>query len=147
PCASSSKPPRPKARESVATQVPSPGRSRRSVPPGKTVTPRRPGFGPRRGRGILAGMSNPPPPWPPSAPPPPPVQPLGYQTPPPFQAFQPFAGGVRCPRCGDPRSQPVTFTWWGGLIGPKLLSHVKCLGCGYGYNAKTGRPNTTGIAI
>ena len=53
----------------------------------------------------------------------------------------------RCPKCGDPRSKPVTFTWWGGLIGPKLLSHVKCLTCGSAYNGKTGRYNTTGILI
>lgn len=41
----------------------------------------------------------------------------------------------------------MKFTWWGGLIGPRVLTHVKCPGCGYGYNGKTGRDNTTGIVI
>ncbi|HEX6279376.1 MAG TPA: hypothetical protein VFZ49_05105 [Pyrinomonadaceae bacterium] len=41
----------------------------------------------------------------------------------------------------------MKFTWWGGVIGPKVLTHVKCPGCGHGYNGKTGRDNTTGIVI
>jgi hypothetical protein len=52
-----------------------------------------------------------------------------------------------CPRCGEQEAQPVSFTWWGGVIGPRMLSHVKCRGCGCGYNGKTGRLNTTGIVI
>jgi hypothetical protein len=100
------------------------------------------------------GQAPPPPMQPPSqqpyppqpgfaAPPPPaagyPPQPLGYQP--------SYMTGVRCPKCGDPRSKPVSFTWWGGVIGPKILSHVKCLSCGSAYNGKTGRYNTTGIVI
>lgn len=56
-------------------------------------------------------------------------------------------GAVRCPRCGHGESKPAGFTWWGGVLGPKLLSHVTCRGCGYGYNGKTGRPNTNAIII
>ena len=56
-------------------------------------------------------------------------------------------GALVCPRCTCPHAQPVNFTWWGGFLGPKLLNHVKCVNCGFGYNAKTGRPNTTGIII
>lgn len=41
----------------------------------------------------------------------------------------------------------MKFTWWGGIIGPKILTHVKCPGCRYAYNGKTGRDNTTGIVI
>jgi hypothetical protein len=41
----------------------------------------------------------------------------------------------------------VGFTWWGGIIGPKLLNHVKCQRCGTGYNGKSGKSNTTGIVI
>jgi uncharacterized protein (DUF983 family) len=41
----------------------------------------------------------------------------------------------------------MSFTWWGGLIGPRVLTHVKCPGCGHAYNGKTGRDNTTGIII
>lgn len=41
----------------------------------------------------------------------------------------------------------MSFTWWGGILGPKLLTHVKCPECGHKYNGKTGRDNTTGIVI
>ncbi len=41
----------------------------------------------------------------------------------------------------------MSFTWWGGLLGPRVLTHVKCPGCGHAYNGKTGRDNTTGIVI
>jgi len=41
----------------------------------------------------------------------------------------------------------MNFTWWGGVIGPRVLTHVKCRRCGHGYNGKTGRDNTTGIVI
>jgi hypothetical protein len=41
----------------------------------------------------------------------------------------------------------MKFTWWGGVLGPKVLSHVKCPSCGYGYNGRSGRDNTVGIAI
>ena len=56
-------------------------------------------------------------------------------------------GGIQCPRCGTTGAQRVSFTWWGGVIGPKLLNHSKCGHCGYTFNAKTGRSNTAGIVI
>lgn len=56
-------------------------------------------------------------------------------------------GALPCPRCGQYAANPVKFTWWGGLLGPKLLSHHKCQACGYTFNGKTGQPNTTAIAI
>jgi hypothetical protein len=59
----------------------------------------------------------------------------------------PYGTGVLCPRCGSGASKPVGFTWWGGVLGPKLLSHVRCITCGNCYNGKTGRPNTTAIVI
>ena len=52
-----------------------------------------------------------------------------------------------CPKCQNTTATPVRFTWWGGLIGPKMLTHVKCGKCGFGYNGKTGRDNTAGIII
>lgn len=33
------------------------------------------------------------------------------------------------------------------MLGPKLLSHVKCSACGHKYNGKTGADNTAKIAI
>jgi hypothetical protein len=41
----------------------------------------------------------------------------------------------------------VGFTWWGGMIGPAILSHVRCGRCGAAYNDKTGQSNTTAIII
>jgi hypothetical protein len=52
-----------------------------------------------------------------------------------------------CPKCQNNQASPVSFTWWGGLVGPKLLTHVKCLRCGAKYNGKTGNSNTMGITI
>jgi hypothetical protein len=96
----------------------------------------------------------PPPGYPPQgyAPPPPPGyppagQPLNYQQP-------QFGGGgpppgqyAPCPRCRCPYARPVKFTWWGGALGPRMLSHVKCANCGNPYNGKKGVDNTTGIVI
>ena len=41
----------------------------------------------------------------------------------------------------------MKFTWWGGALGPKLLTHVKCNACGNRYNGKTGQDNTTKIVV
>ena len=58
--------------------------------------------------------------------------------------MNPFAP---CPQCGSANSQKLRFTWWGGVLGPKILTHVKCPNCSKTYNGKTGRDNTTGIII
>lgn len=52
-----------------------------------------------------------------------------------------------CPRCGWRAARAMAFTWWGGLLGPKLLTHVECRSCGKTYNGRTGRSNTLGIVI
>jgi hypothetical protein len=52
-----------------------------------------------------------------------------------------------CPNCSCPNAKRVSFTLWGGVLGPKLLTHVKCTKCGAKYNGKTGESNTTGIII
>ena len=57
------------------------------------------------------------------------------------------ANYVACPKCGTADPKTLNFTWWGGALGPKLLSHVKCENCGYKYNGKSGKDNTAGIAI
>jgi uncharacterized protein (DUF983 family) len=41
----------------------------------------------------------------------------------------------------------MSFTWWGGVIGPRVLTHVKCPRCGHAYNGKSGGDNTAGIVI
>jgi len=52
-----------------------------------------------------------------------------------------------CPQCGSSTASRVGFTWWGGIVGPKLLTHVRCGQCRATYNGKTGASNTTGIVI
>jgi uncharacterized protein (DUF983 family) len=52
-----------------------------------------------------------------------------------------------CPNCRQSAAEKLSFTWWGGLIGPRILTHVKCASCGTKYNGKTGKDNTTGIVI
>ncbi len=52
-----------------------------------------------------------------------------------------------CPKCSSTRATKVGFTWWGGLIGPSLLTHVTCDECGAAFNGKTGRSNTVGIIV
>lgn len=54
---------------------------------------------------------------------------------------------LNCPKCGSTSVKKVPFTWWGGALGPALLTHVQCQGCGTRYNGKTGRPNGSAIAV
>jgi hypothetical protein len=90
--------------------------------------------------------------YPPGSYPQNPYPPGAYQQNPyqqnPYQQYQMSASPyVPCPRCYTPSPQPVKFTWWGGIIGPKMLSHVKCQQCSLAYNGKSGKSNTTGIVI
>lgn len=52
-----------------------------------------------------------------------------------------------CPNCQNNIAKPVKFTLWGGVLGPKLFTHVKCQSCGSKYNGKTGKSNTAYIII
>jgi hypothetical protein len=55
---------------------------------------------------------------------------------------------AECPHCGCPgRADRVSFTWWGGMVGPILLSHVRCRECGWCYNGKTGSDNRLNILL
>ncbi len=58
-----------------------------------------------------------------------------------------YSGESGCPKCGNALVSPVKYTWWGGVLGPKLLHHTKCESCGYRFNRKTGNSNTTAIII
>jgi hypothetical protein len=86
---------------------------------------------------------------PPGAPwqnyPPPGYPPQNYPAPAAWHAG--MGEYVPCPRCRRPDPEQVKFTWWGGLLGPKLLKHVKCNGCGLTYNGKSGQSNTTNIVV
>ena len=52
-----------------------------------------------------------------------------------------------CPKCNAASAERVKFTWWGGVLRPKILTHVKCNNCGEKYNGKTGRNNMKGIVV
>ena len=45
---------------------------------------------------------------------------------------------VPCPRCQNPLPNKVTMSWWGGIVGPKMVNLVKCPQCKLQYNGKTG---------
>lgn len=52
-----------------------------------------------------------------------------------------------CPECESENATRVKFTWWGGLIGPRLFTHVKCDDCGTTFNGRTGKSNNVAIAL
>lgn len=52
-----------------------------------------------------------------------------------------------CPKCGSLAAQQMKFTWWGGVLGPKLLTHVKCPDCKTTFNGKSGKDNTKNIVL
>jgi hypothetical protein len=55
---------------------------------------------------------------------------------------------MQCPKCQqDVSPSPVGFTWWGGLIGSKIINHVECPACHNRFNGRTGKSNDAAIAI
>jgi hypothetical protein len=52
-----------------------------------------------------------------------------------------------CPQCQAQNATRVGYSWWGGVLGPRLLTHVKCGSCSTTFNGKTGQSNNTAIAI
>ncbi|MBK9924455.1 MAG: hypothetical protein IPP66_04105 [Anaerolineales bacterium] len=52
-----------------------------------------------------------------------------------------------CPTCGQSNATKVSYTWWGGALGPAMFTHVKCQSCGTQYNGKTGKSNQTNIIL
>ena len=52
-----------------------------------------------------------------------------------------------CPKCGQSNAKKVSYTFWGGALGPSLMTHVKCQSCGTEYNGKTGQSNQKNIII
>lgn len=53
----------------------------------------------------------------------------------------------KCPNCDSVKTKGVKWTWWGGVLGPKLVNLTKCEDCGYTYNGNTGKPATNTIVI
>jgi transposase-like protein len=52
-----------------------------------------------------------------------------------------------CPSCGQSNAKKIGYTWWGGALGPSMMTHVKCESCGTQYNGKTGLSNQKNIII
>jgi len=52
-----------------------------------------------------------------------------------------------CPNCGQSNAKKVGYTWWGGVLGPSIFTHVKCQSCETQYNGKTGKSNQQNIII
>ncbi len=52
-----------------------------------------------------------------------------------------------CPKCGSVNITPVRYTWWGGIIGPRIMNHTKCQDCRYVYNKKSGESNNKNIVL
>jgi hypothetical protein len=48
-------------------------------------------------------------------------------------------GFAPCPKCRHKNAIEVKFTWWGGIIGPKMFNVVKCLECGTQFNGDKGK--------
>jgi ribosomal protein L37AE/L43A len=45
-----------------------------------------------------------------------------------------------CPQCGSRRSKKISFTMWGGAVGPAVFGLVKCKECDQQYMKKSGKP-------
>jgi predicted Zn-ribbon and HTH transcriptional regulator len=58
-----------------------------------------------------------------------------------------FTNKSACPKCASDSIAAVKWTWWGGLIGPKILHHHKCASCNFTFNNKTKKSNTTPIIV
>jgi hypothetical protein len=52
-----------------------------------------------------------------------------------------------CPRCGQSEAMRIGWTWWGGYLGPRLLTHVKCRSCGAKYHGLRGTSNVRAILV
>src|SRR5262249_12610359 len=56
-------------------------------------------------------------------------------------------GYAICYNCGADAASRVGWTLWGGIIGPAMISHVRCGRCGTTYNGRSGKSNDTAILI
>ncbi len=74
-----------------------------------------------------------------------------YQSPlvpsPPVRKTNKDYAGKTCPYCTVCDARVPKYTWWGGVFGPRILSHVICNGCGKGFSSKTGKSNLSKIIL
>ena len=62
--------------------------------------------------------------------------------PPPPPPSSGTGGQLQCPNCGSYNLEKVSFTWWGGIVGPRIYNMHKCKDCKTEFNGKTGEPIT-----
>lgn len=55
--------------------------------------------------------------------------------------------GPQCPRCHGPDVHKPSWTWWGGFLGPKIITHWQCRSCNFGFNPTTGQSTSGSIVI
>lgn len=56
-------------------------------------------------------------------------------------------GAETCPQCGQVTGKRIRYTWWGGAVGPALMSLTRCQACGFQFNAKTGLSTKKAILV
>lgn len=57
-------------------------------------------------------------------------------------------GWAECPNCGAAGdAKKVKYTWWGGVLAPKMFAIVRCNQCGTSYNGRSGKYCTVGMII
>ena len=54
---------------------------------------------------------------------------------------------VRCPRCPAGEVVPLGWSWWGGMLGARVLRYVRCLECGSAWSRIWGRSVPGMIAL
>lgn len=54
-------------------------------------------------------------------------------------------GGPACPSCGSTTTKEVKYTWWGGLLGPKLFNLQACESCKFQFNRVTGKSTKNAV--
>jgi rubredoxin len=47
-----------------------------------------------------------------------------------------------CPSCGGRDAEKVTFSWWGGMLGPRMIKQVRCRQCRSTFRGDSGKPDT-----
>jgi hypothetical protein len=55
--------------------------------------------------------------------------------------------GPACPKCSSTSTSPVKYTWWGGVLGPKLMNLQKCESCRFQFNRSTNKGVANAIIV
>jgi len=56
-------------------------------------------------------------------------------------------GGPACPQCSSTQTKAIKYTWWGGVLGPKLLNLQKCEACRFQFNRQTGKSTRNAVIV